>query len=268
MANETYRCPICGGPSVFSFKTQYHVVHKCRGPHCGHLFAANTHLNQGVEEANDERREVARSFEKRNHHLIRYWQRKGFLKNGFRLLDVGAGTGHILQSLQRDMDLDIAGVEPEEGFHDQLNKMGVETYCTTDDIPDSKQYDACIVIEVLDHTHDPVHILKGVRQHLVPGGKVFVAVASGDRKTPVEKPWELSGYQSHYHEHFFTAKSLRWALKTAGFNRIYYRYIREMYPNDELEQKDYESLWSKRYAIKKQIEYFLKGTFHLTFFAE
>jgi len=207
------------------------------------------------------------SYPKRNERLIRYWRRIGFLRPGARVLDVGAGSGNMTEALSREPDISLACVEPGLDYHPRLEELGCNVYRSMTDIPEQSHYDAALLIEVLEHVDDPLGILRSIRERLAPEGWLFLSTPAGDLRRPMEKPWQLGAYNTGFHIHFFTPRSLELALKMAGFRRRRYRYVLAFYPADDKEDAVYESFWAWRYAKRREILYRFHGCNHLTYYA-
>ena len=92
------------------------------------------------------------------------------------------------------------------------------------------------------------------------GAKLFITTPPGELRKNVGNNWELSAYDSPHHVQFFTEKSLYICLKKAGFSKLKYRFINELYPN-----RDYNTIGSKIITLRGY--YSLKGyAGHLTYF--
>lgn len=207
-------------------------------------------------------------YKKRNEHLIRYLRRVGFVREGDHVLDFGSGVGHIVQSLKGAMDVEVTCVEAGTAYHARLERIGCRVLSSFDEMTQLEQYDSVLLIEVLEHLADPVSVLRHIRKHLKAGKKIFVTTPAGDLRRPVAEPYALGAYSTPYHIQFFTPRSLCCAFRLAGFRRAYYRYVHELYPDDAMDQSDYESWWAKKNALKRQLLYWLNGSRHLTYFAK
>jgi Zn ribbon nucleic-acid-binding protein len=88
------RCPICQGAPVKGFSWQAPHVRVLKCASCGHLYAADPAPGQGMQPMPDP---VAahREHDEQNQRLVRRWLRDGFMLPGARVLDVGAGIGHV-----------------------------------------------------------------------------------------------------------------------------------------------------------------------------
>jgi 2-polyprenyl-3-methyl-5-hydroxy-6-metoxy-1,4-benzoquinol methylase len=252
---------------MFAFSTPHHSVQRCRSKACGHLFAGDHGAGQGVMAPDVDPVKDDPAYPKRNERLIRYWRRIGFLRPGARVLDVGAGSGHMEEALSRETDLSLACVEPGVNYHPRLEEVGCRVYRAIEDIPGEELYDAILLIEVVEHVDDPVRILRAIRQRLAPGGRLFLTTPAGDHRRGKQDPWTLGAYNTPYHIHFFTPRSLEHALRLAGFKRRRYRFVMAFYPNDDKEDAVYESFWAWRYAKEREIRYRFHGSNHLTYFA-
>ena len=119
-------CPVCAAPSDGAYQTRYVHVRKCRSPHCGHLFAVGTGPRHGVMHETDSD-DVARLYQQRNRGLVAFWRRRGFLCQCSRVLDVGAGTGHVAQSVRALLpDVRISCIEESEALAALLAQRGFE----------------------------------------------------------------------------------------------------------------------------------------------
>lgn len=97
---------------------------------------------------------------------------------GGYLLDVGCGEGTLLRTLrERHPGVNFAGVEPTLTYADHLvQDAGIPVVDDITRLDSAHQFDAILLIHVLEHVHDPVSLLKQIGQRLRPGGKVYVDV--------------------------------------------------------------------------------------------
>lgn len=267
MNSSDILCPICETSSYCAFTTKYHRVHRCNAGKCSHLFAVGDIENIGINSPDTDKVKDYTVYKKRNKHLINYWKRHNFLRDGFSILDFGSGVGHIVKSLKENMSVEVDCVEAGQFYHSQLKKMNCRVYSTLEEIDESTQYDAVLMIEVIEHLYQPIKHLKQIRKHLKRSGELFITTPAGDLRFPLIKPWKLSAHNTPHHIQFFTPKSLSLALNYSDFRNIRYRFVNEMYPNDALEQSDYDSLGARVIEILKQIQYRLIGDSRLTYFA-
>ena len=103
-------------------------------------------------------------------------RRLPFPGSGARLLDVGCGNGDFLMFMARlgwkseglDPDVEAVGLAQEAGLK---ARVGTAADLTAHDGP----FDAITLNHVIEHIHDPVGTLVRIREHLKPGGLVWVA---------------------------------------------------------------------------------------------
>lgn len=132
---------------------------------------------------------------------------------GVRLLDVGCGTGWVLQRLAGWCD--VWGLERSPAAVAVCHARGLDRVWCAEvealaglDIP---RVEAVTFFDVLEHLGDDVGALRMARAQLAPGGLVMVTVPA--------YPWLWSAHDEvHEHRRRYTRRTLRSALVAAGYN--------------------------------------------------
>lgn len=91
-----------------------------------------------------------------------------------RLLDFGAGVGTQALAL-RSLGYDVTCVELDDTLRRRLSDMGFASAATVEELK-GQVFDLAYTMNVLEHIHDDVGALRGVRDVVVPGGELVVYV--------------------------------------------------------------------------------------------
>ena len=168
------------------------------------------------------------TYAERNERLVAFWKDSRFVTQDSRLLDVGAGSGHLARSLEKRLPgIQILCVEESESLRNQLGRQGFAVAENLDSISSNRSFDAVLLIEVIEHVPDPVDFLDHLRRHLDLEGRIFLTTPCGELRNGSRA---TNAYDTPEHVQFFTEKSLRLAVKKAGFRDITYEYIDALYP--------------------------------------
>jgi len=144
-------------------------------------------------------------------------------KTAPRILDVGAGYGHLLYGLGEVFpEAERQAVELSEICIPFLRSLGIHVH--TELVEDALQtntepFDVITVSHVLEHLLEPMTVLKLLHEHLAPGGVLYIEVPNIPREY-------LTRYLDHVwaprfdepHITFFSEPTLRSTLETAGFD--------------------------------------------------
>ena len=103
---------------------------------------------------------------------------KQHIYDQFSVLDVGCGSGATLARIQRNYpNVLLEGIEKnEQAAH--IGKMLFPVSCgdiETIEIQESRTYDYIILSGVIEHICEPDKVLKKVKKHLKPGGKLLLS---------------------------------------------------------------------------------------------
>src|SRR5262245_19487975 len=145
-----------------------------------------------------------------------------------RLLDFGCGSGAYLVEMSR-LGWNVVGIDASHRMVERIrDELGLRAYAGS--LPhlelDSESFDVVTMWHSLEHVHEPVPVLREVRQLLAPGGKVVIAVPNID-SLPFRwfgRHWfglELPRHLTH-----FTATSLLQMLQRCGFATEPIEYVR------------------------------------------
>jgi cyclopropane fatty-acyl-phospholipid synthase-like methyltransferase len=167
-------------------------------------------------------------YAERNERLIDFWEERRLVTGRSRILDVGAGTGHLAHSVRKRFpEIDVHCVEESETLRDRLELQGFAVSKDLDSISSDRSFDAVLLIEVIEHVADPVDFLERLRRRLDPKGQIFLTTPCGRLRNG---RLVANAYDTPEHVQFFTEKSLRLAVDKAGFRGITYEYIDALYP--------------------------------------
>lgn len=218
-------CPICETAPQESFKSRYLRVLKCANPSCGHLYAADAPPDHGVQRHADPEAE-RKKYWARNRRLVSYWAKHGFLNSNSKVLDFGAGSGHISLAIREFMGISaITCLEADPDSQAWLKKCGLEVAIDLGNCP--PDFSAVLLVELIEHVDSPIELLRNLKKHMGTGGKLFLSTPCGETRAGSRK---TNAYDTPEHIHFFTEKSLRLALGYAGFGNVQYRLVPQLYP--------------------------------------
>lgn len=94
--------------------------------------------------------------------------------DGLALLDVGAGSGILVEAAKRKGFTSV-GVEPSSWLVNIANSYGLNVYeGTLPHVEISNKFDIIMLIDVIEHVSDPLDLLKHIKNQLSPKGLVFI----------------------------------------------------------------------------------------------
>ena len=130
-----------------------------------------------------------------------------------RILEVGCGTGHNLEMLQRFGRAD--GIEIDPAARD-LAEQRLGRPISTAPLPeltgvDEGAYDLVALLDVLEHVEEDEAALASIARKLKPGGRILITVPA--------HPWMWSAHDEvNHHKRRYTRKTLRAAIGAAGLH--------------------------------------------------
>jgi SAM-dependent methyltransferase len=150
----------------------------------------------------------------------------GYLGDKKRFLDVGFGAGHYL-SAARENGFATYGVELDRTSFEEVEKTAKNVYnCELDEAPfDSDFFDIVKMAEILEHSPEPLNLLKSALRVIKKGGFLVVDVPNQSsfiakikiflRHLGLRKDYGFISPPNHLFG--FTKKTLCLALSKAGF---------------------------------------------------
>lgn len=237
------KCPICGGnaatkichisyilPKGNPLPGQYDVV-SCKK--CGftyadvdadqdvynkyyadyNIYAEDVELKKYV---NIHEGEGRRSQEKQ---LMFQWIKEA-LPDDAAVLDVGCGSGEILDALKKAGYSNICGMDPSAASVDRLHKRGIDGFVGNifdDALPaHASKYDLVISTAVIEHIYDLHGYLRAINTYLKDGSGYIMLDAPAIEKID-QCIWPLANHFNHEHINYFSKISLNNLLMTEGF---------------------------------------------------
>lgn len=208
-------CPICGGELRPAFEGRVLdripvVYQRCQG--CRSLLLPEPHW---LEEAYSVPRlpdpdQGALSRSMAVHRCIRRLRSQGvgLVPRRGRVLDMGCGKGMLLRQLVED-GMDAWGHDPYPDPIFAPDRL-------LPDIQTAPPFDLITLIEVLEHTLDPVQTLSGLRASLKPGGLLLASTELCDPLSD-DPEWLYLAPGQGQHITLFSPQGLRRAAERAGF---------------------------------------------------
>ena len=173
------------------------------------------------------------------------------LKSG-KLLDIGCGTGHFLEKMQK-AGWDVNGVEINEMAREQAKSLTGVTIIEPSrlcDLP-KKSFDIITLWHVLEHFHDPENYMSNIKELLKPEGICVIALPNIDSFDAQHYGKYWAAYDVPRHLWHFSPTTFKIFVEKSGFNIFKTKRL----PLDVL----FISMLSEKY--KKSSVPFIKGIF-------
>ncbi|MFZ5875342.1 MAG: class I SAM-dependent methyltransferase [Nitrospirota bacterium] len=144
--------------------------------------------------------------------LVRSWV------SGDKLLDMGSATGHFLAAA-RARGFDVEGVELSAWAAEQArSELGVPvTLGEISDLGATPRFDVVTMWHSLEHTRDPLSVLRATHALLRDGGTVVIELPNYRSYDAKGYGTAWTGWDLPYHRWHFSPKSLRTLLTQTGF---------------------------------------------------
>lgn len=160
------------------------------------------------------------------------------LPDGFRILEMGCGSGNVLRVLQTlaagrgQVEALELSREAAEVARTRTGLAVVNGYLA--DIDSSESFDIIAAFDVLEHIADEAGVLGQVRARLSPAGQLILTV-------PAHPSLWSSFDVASGHVRRYTPASLTQALNTAGFEVVYVSYFMSLL---------FPPMWARRHLVR------------------
>jgi SAM-dependent methyltransferase len=128
-----------------------------------------------------------------------------------RILEIGCGTGHNLEMLQRFGTADGIEIDPAARSlaAERLGRaIGDSPLPALTGVEDGA-YDLVAILDVLEHVEEDREALESIARKLKPGGRILITVPA--------HPWMWSAHDEvNHHKRRYTKKTIRAAVADAG----------------------------------------------------
>ncbi|MFQ3597958.1 MAG: class I SAM-dependent methyltransferase [Chloroherpetonaceae bacterium] len=144
---------------------------------------------------------------------------KTFVPKGAAILDVGCGTGFILEKLKHDYD--AHGLDHAEVAVDHCHKRGltfVKHGLLGEETFNGKKFQLISFLDVIEHIEDDLTVVSMAKQYLSENGIVMITVPA------FEFLWSAHD-EIHHHKRRYTKQTLTALLEKAGYTVRYSSYF-------------------------------------------
>lgn len=137
------------------------------------------------------------------------------------ILDIGCGLGQMLSTLKENGYTSLTGIDISNEAINACRKKDLNVFQInniTDFVVTGRKYDFIIMSHVLEHLNknEVISTLSHIRSHLLSDtGKLLIMVPNA--QSPTGTYW---AYEDFTHNTLFTAGSMIYVLKSAGFDEI------------------------------------------------
>lgn len=234
---DSNHCWICGGATIRRFRAstirqqvdvtsvritdsnygQTAALSECRA--CGFVFANPVphpdvlDLYRGMEDQPYQDTSFARRAQMRTLLDLMSTHRP----RGRTLLDIGAGTGFMVAEA-RARGLDAQGIEPSRWCVERaaaVNRVDLLCGTVTEQIDRLGRYDLVTLIDVVEHTPDPLGMIREAAALLSPGGALLIVTPDiGSVAARLTGRWWWHHRVAHVG--YFNRRSMRRAMREAG----------------------------------------------------
>lgn len=153
-------------------------------------------------------------FRARNRIILRVFRRHFARQARPRVLEIGCGTGYVLQGLASENHYELTGLEAHiAGLRYARSRLPAVDFVQADarKLPYESAFDAVGAFDVIEHIVEDDAVLASVRRALKPGGIFIVTVP--------QHMWLWSATDEQaLHKRRYTRRQLSAKLRTAGFD--------------------------------------------------
>jgi SAM-dependent methyltransferase len=140
-----------------------------------------------------------------------------------RVVDFGCGVGTLVRLMLTEGARQVDAIEPDPNARRSVSReLGIHVAATVGELrrhAPARTYDVVTMIDVVEHVRSPVETLAELRSLLSPDGTLFIETPDADslKARLVGSRWD--NYRNPTHLFYFNRRSLRNALRIAGFLR-------------------------------------------------
>lgn len=138
------------------------------------------------------------------------------------LLDIGAGTGSFLHTMQQS-GWKVVGLEPAAAARNvalDLFQLSLKDTAELFNLPE-QSFDVITMWHVLEHVHDLHGYLSQIRKLLKPDGKLLIAVPNVESHDATYYGEHWAAYDVPRHLYHFSAASMKHLLQRNGLAVLY-----------------------------------------------
>jgi SAM-dependent methyltransferase len=225
-------CNVCGGKELKTFSDEIFVCTECKA-------GTSIHRHPNVEDQDYFQESYLPNYlsaqpqsdsEKQYYlNLINHYVKRDKIRH----LDVGCALGSTMRQAQ-NLGWETAGIDlsPFAAKWVQDN-LGLKTWCGTveqSELP-AGAFDVITLLDVIEHTYDPLTMLRGCLRVLAPGGAVLIVTPNFSSISVKLRGTSAYGIWPIHHLTYFGPKGIRTAFKMTGYETMDVR-TRDLYPEN------------------------------------
>jgi 2-polyprenyl-3-methyl-5-hydroxy-6-metoxy-1,4-benzoquinol methylase len=146
---------------------------------------------------------------------------KSYTKEKGTILDIGAGTGAFLNTMQQQ-GWNVSGIEPDAGAREHAKKLfdlQLQEPNTLKDFPPSN-FDAITMWHVLEHVHQLHPYVERLKEMIKQDGRIFIAVPNYTSLDAQLYGNYWAGYDVPRHLYHFSPQSMHKLMELHGLKII------------------------------------------------
>ena len=139
---------------------------------------------------------------------------------GARVLDVGCGTGCLLEML-RSVGAKVSGIDVDPASVEQAQRRGLDVQrASIEVVPTDPGFDVVILNDVIEHPLEPMPFLRAALARVKPGGLLMIWTPNGDAATTDQE--RVTFRVDLEHMQYFGAESMRWIVSRLPLQVVHF----------------------------------------------
>jgi 2-polyprenyl-3-methyl-5-hydroxy-6-metoxy-1,4-benzoquinol methylase len=140
------------------------------------------------------------------------------------ILDFGCGNGEMLEVFHSNFEIDLMGLEPENGARVLAQKRGFNVLNSISEfVNNSKKFDLITLFHVVEHLYEPSDILNELKNILITD--CIILIETPNSQYDIISLYESDAFRNFtywsHHPYLYSNKGLEILLNSAGFEILF-----------------------------------------------